>query len=190
MTNYKQKTIFENRYCLSKLKQFETLVKEYFKNVKYHYRHNPPDENDKALEIRTKLNNQLHLFRQIVKEAGISYIFLKYRIPVDLIMNIFRLYQYRITDKELLDIIEQAIGVYTHDKSCAIMRTLNPLFWLNRLFGYIATIPFRILQQAGFDSVVIETSFLGKIIKLIIYLLSALASILTIYKFVTNTELF
>ena len=45
-----------------------------------------------------------------------------------------------------VDFIERALGVYQSDRRAALVRTINPLWWLSRGLLWFARIPFVFLD--------------------------------------------
>ena len=98
---------------------------------------------------------------------------------IDLIQNVFNLHYYLIGYEQVLDMVDRAIGVYESDKSNALLRTLNPLFWISLILDYIVSLPFKFVGKMGFNQSRIESSIVGRIVKGIFYLVTVLASFLT-----------
>jgi len=99
---------------------------------------------------------------------------------VDLIINFFNLGNFGTGVKEVLDWIDRSIGVYENDKRRAFIRTFNPFFWLGLLVDYIVAIPFSLLAKAGFNRTKIEDSFIGRIAKFVLYVVTLLGALLGI----------
>ena len=199
MAHYKKKTFFGNRYSLNKLTKFRDLVKKYFEilnntpnfpqdrsiNNSYFIKGVLP-ENIEAKNIRSKINNLLDTIEGIVLDADINPSVEYYSqqeqrqkiIPV--LSNIFILDGYNIKPDRLLDFIERAIGVYSHDKIQSIARTFDPIFWFIRLLDFIFNVFLGFLKESGFDTRKIEDNFFVKIIKFIFYFVGFIASILTV----------
>ncbi len=57
-----------------------------------------------------------------------------------------------------------------------VTRTFNPIFWIKELLDFIVGIPFYFLRKSGFNSSLEET-FLARIIKLIMYLVSLISGV-------------
>ena len=77
---------------------------------------------------------------------------------IDLLENLFRLHQHRVSPQILLDYVDRAIGVYKDDRSRAWMRTINPFYWLNLLLECTARLPFFVLGSMGLDRARMEAS--------------------------------
>jgi len=76
---------------------------------------------------------------------------------------------FQISEQQLLDSIERAIGIYKNDTTNALLRTYNPFFWLVLILEYIVGLPFKIFGKVGFNQQKIESSLIAKIVKIIFY---------------------
>jgi len=149
---YKKISIWENRKRLKLLNEFRNLVITYFNNIEsdlFNLR-----ENQQAIEARRKINLLIDKVHFIIRSAGILPL-MYYSPPpavgglagnIDLIYNIFNLYRFKIEPQYLLDFIDRAIGIYENDKFNALLRTLNPLFWISLILDYIVSLPFKFVE--------------------------------------------
>jgi len=185
---FKQIPFWENRKRVSELKAFKELVQAYSQNITYDDFLLGISENNKAKEIRSKINSMLDKAHQDILLARINPT-LRYSPPpsigglsadIDLVINIFHLHRFEISFEHLLDYIERAIGIYEDDRFKSLFRTLSPFYWLDVLFRYIAKLPFEIMGEIGFDQSKIEATPLGKIIKGILYLIQVAAAFLVL----------
>lgn len=183
---YKKIPIWENRKRLKLLKEFRNLVITYFNNIKIDLFN--PIENQQAIETRRQINLLIDKVHFIVISAGILPV-IYYTPPpavgglagdIDLIYNIFNLHRFQIKPQYLLDFIDRAIGVYENDKLNALLRTLNPLFWISLILDYIVSLPFKFIGKIGFNQNKIESSIVGRLIKGALYLITVFAAFLTI----------
>jgi hypothetical protein len=158
-------TIFDLKRRLRRLKTFNGYVYQYFTNIGLGYFHELC-ETDKAVEARTEINRMLDEIVGIVRGTGISAGF-EYRDPpalggritqLDLLWNIFDLYQYDIPANRVHDIIDRADGVYQNNAGKASWRTINPFYWLWELVIIIADIPIRLLVHMRVINAVTATS--------------------------------
>jgi len=188
MKKYYEITIIGNRANIKTLEDFKKVIVKYFKNVKGGMMIKDLIENDKARAARVEINKLLKKAIQIIHQAGVSTS-IYYSPPpaiggvagnIDLIHNMFNLRLFDLEPKDIIDPIERAIGVYEHDKTSSVLRTINPFFWINKLFRTISRIPFYILGSAGFPQNKIENSLLGRITKMLLYLVQVGASFLVI----------
>lgn len=188
MRDYRKITIWENRKRIDFLVNFKNLVIDYFKNVKRANWELGLIENETAKQKREKINLVLHKAHSIILTAEV-YPYLTYIPPravggyiqkIDLVLDIFHLSNYRINPQEVVDILDKAIGVYENDRHDSLLRTINPLFWIDLILSYIVSFLFRIIGGMGFDQEKIKSPIIGKIIKGILYLIIVFASFLTI----------
>ena len=188
MTNYKKITIFENRSRTEKLIVFREKVISYFEakpNSSGIF--NDHDSNESA-QIRMEINGILDEANAIIKSTGIWPVLTwspppavgGYQQNINLVTNMFNFDRFMIRPEQLLDLIERAIGKLTSDSKSATIRTCNPFFWIDRILRYIANSPFNILRSVGINADKIEVSIVGKLGKLIIYLISLAIGMLTI----------
>lgn len=99
----------------------------------------------------------------------------------DLFNDLFNdLESYGISYQLVIDMLEKAIGVYETDKSRALRRTINPLWWMKRLFEEVGRLPFRLLTMLGFNVARSESSVLGRLVRGFVSLIAVLASLLVI----------
>lgn len=198
MKHYKKMFIWENIKRTNELISFRNLVTKYFNNAPCHWMADGRVENDEAVESRRQINLVIDKICQFVSEAGIPTT-IYYSPPpaigglsgdIDLLANIFNLHKFQISKDTLSDKIERAIGVYQNDKTKAWIRTLNPLFWIYLILNYLVSLPFKLLWLAGFDRARIESSFAGKLLKMIISIITVGAAFLTVLEKLDYLESF
>ena len=188
--------IWENKRRVQKLFEFRADVVEYFSNSKYEWMNRDRVENDKSQAARQKLNRALEYTHDVLICSGTGTR-IRYTPPaaiggyiqdLDLVENIFNLQNYQISPHNLLDIIDRAIGIYESDQSSAVIRALNPFFYLEIFLDWISTVPFKLLAKLGFNQVKAQESFIGRIFKGLVYLITALASILTVLQLIDHLD--
>jgi hypothetical protein len=103
-----------------------------------------------------------------------------------LISNVFHLQEFHASPQTAVDIVDIAIGAYAHDEWNATLRSVNPLYYLSRLFNLIVDIPFEAAGRLGADKAKLESSFAGRIGKGIA---SSILWILTVLYLVDELEL-
>lgn len=192
MKVYNKVAIYENNRRLKMLYRYRALIVEYFNNISWSRSLasllSGPTENDDARQTRVSINRMSDHIFLIVCAAGVQSILHYTPSPavggltanVELINNIFTLWRYKINPNHLLDIIDRAIGVYENDKVNSWIRTLNPLFWVRQILKQIVSIPFMLLEFAGFNRRRIESSGFGKLFKAIFYFITVGAAVLSI----------
>lgn len=184
MRNYTRILPYENKRRISKLKEFKSLVISYFATCSSN-EHESLQESQRA---REEINKTLYYIHDVVLSAGLYPVHL-YQPPavtggvianVDLFFNIFQTPRLRISPLDIIDYLDRAIGIYETNKKAAKIRAINPFFYLNLILGYIASFPFFLIGQMGFNRAKAESSIVGRITKGIVSLIAALAGILTI----------
>lgn len=182
--------IWECNHRIELLRHFRELVIHYFNNVTYRH-FGISSENEEAQRARREMNRLWLEARQAIQAAGVSTS-MYYAPPpavgglagnVDLLANLYNLQRFQIPPQHVVDAIEQALGVYEHERPKALLRTLNPFYRLGRALALVVSIPFRLIGLAGFDAKKAEDSWAGKLVKLMLGLLTTLATILTILDF-------
>lgn len=166
--------IWESNHRIKLLRHFRELVVHYFNNVTYHF--GGSRESEEAQRARREINRLLLETRQAILAAEASTIMYE----VDLLANLYNLRSFEIPTQHIVDAIEQALGVYERERPKALLRTLNPFYWLERALALMVSIPFRLIGLAGFDAEKAEESWVGKLVKFLLSLLTTLATILKI----------
>ncbi|MFZ6016994.1 MAG: hypothetical protein ACOYU0_05185 [Nitrospirota bacterium] len=186
MKYYNRMFIWENIKRTNELLLFRNLVVQYFNSAPYDWMEGGRIENDEAVETRRQINLIIHKIKRYIREAGISTIL--YCSPpaiggfsgsTDIFNEIFN-DTLRIPENRILDIIERAIGVYQNDKVKSWIRTLNPFFWIYLILEKFVALPFKLLGLAGFNQEKIESSVVGKILKMIFGIIIVGAAFLTV----------
>ncbi|MCK4532884.1 hypothetical protein KAU39_03795 [bacterium] len=188
MGDYKKITILENRNRTKLLVEFRKNVVNYFDNVEDADIGLGVYENEEAKQLRRTINMNLDRMYSLIILSGVKPV-MCYSPPraiggfagdIDLVINIFNLYEFQIDPQQLMDFIDRAIGIYSEDRLNALFRTINPFFWLCLILDYIVGLPFKIIGKIGFNQKKIETSIAGRIIKGVFYLITMLAAFLTV----------
>jgi len=190
MTYYRKITIWENRKRVKLLNEFKNLVITYFDNLenldpfglKVH-------ENRKAQQARSEINMRLGNTQSIIYSLGDYPRWSLGGQNIDPLADVFNLHHYNNIgegniQKMLIDEIERAIGKYESDKNNASLRTVNPLFWIDLILDYIASIVSLPFKTMGFDQEKI------KLLKWIIKSIMLLAAILTVLQNIEHIKNF
>jgi len=188
MQAYNKILIWENDRRLKSLYEFRNNVVSYFNNCIHHMFGEEPEENDVARKIRIDVNKGMAETLKIMTAAGVSPVMLVTPPPIiggspqiiDVVLNVFHLHNYHLRPQDVIDYLERTIGIYEKNRRAAKLRTVNPFFYLGRIFDRIAEFPFFLVGQMGFDRAKAETSIIGRIIKGIIQLITVLAAVLTV----------
>lgn len=197
MKYYKSIPIWENIRRTKLLKQFRRLTLEYFDNIEFDGINIDPNIGKKGLKIRQEINQVNREIGIIIRTAGIPSSVKHFPAPavggfvtdVDLITNIFNLHSYDIPPIQVIDVVDQAIGVYLSNRFVATVRTVNPFFWISILLTWLASLPFRLISSAGFDAVKIKKSVWGKLISLMFQSIVLMGTVLTILQILGYSNL-
>ncbi|MHB1516272.1 MAG: hypothetical protein ACYCVY_11325 [Acidiferrobacteraceae bacterium] len=187
--NYYTKLLpWENNRRLQKLAAFRALTTQYFDSSSANWMADKRIEEQEAKEARVDINRAMREIHDIIRCTGINPS-IQYTPPpmvggyiqnIDLVDNIFNLHPFRIAHTSLIDVIDQAIGVYERNRRAAQLRAINPLFYIGHAFAWVARLPFVFIGGVGFNRQRAEESVVGRVVKGIVYLITALASLLTV----------
>ncbi len=188
MKPYNKITIWENNRRLVKLIKFRELVLKYFNNSRVEWMVDERIEEPEALRARVEINRLMDEIHNIILYSGINPS-IRWTPPpavggyiqnVDLIQNIFNIHRFQISPNNVLDFIDRSIGVYEYNHTRALIRTLNPLFYLSIFFDWVSELPFIFIGWLGFNREKAELSLIGRLMKGLLYLVTVIASALTI----------
>ena len=152
MKYLKSITIWENKRRLELLKKFGDSMQQYFNNLSYSF--GDQIENEISANARTEINKDLDEVYLIMISAGIdpSIIYspppatgVFYQKSVSLLYNFYNLSHYRVEPNMLMDFIVRTMSIYSKDSVNALLRTLNPLYWIGRIFDCIVDLPFVLI---------------------------------------------
>lgn len=196
MTHYTKILPWENSSRLDRLTEFRALVCEYFNNSRAEWMVDNRIEQQKAEEARVKINRMMDGIHDIILYSGVNPS-IRYTPPpvvggyiqnIDLVKNIFNMHRFHIAPNNLLDFLDRAIGIYENNSRRAFLRAINPFFYLGLAFELVARIPFVLIGRAGFNRQKAEESMAGRLIKGVIYIITALASLLTVFQLLDYLE--
>lgn len=151
MTPHDRITILANRHRASTLWRFRQLAERYFVRM-------VPDDTglpidwDGALAARAELNRMLPQVLRIVRATG-----LEVTLPaggavesrLDLLANVVAFCDGDGREQDVLDLLDQAIGVYDADQMGAALRLVNPLHYAGIAIRFVAAMPRRFLAAIG-----------------------------------------
>ncbi len=197
MNHYTKTTICGNIHCIKLLTEFRKLTIEYFNNIESDDLHIDPNIGEKGLGVRRKMNELTREVGIVIRATGTQPSIIRYPPPaigghiteVDLITNIFNLSSYSIPPINVIDVLDQALGVYYADKIASIVRTLNPFFWIEQLLYRLTSLPFNLLSSAGFNGDKIRKTFLGKVISYLLQMIFLIGTLLTILQVLGYNDL-
>jgi hypothetical protein len=188
MSYYTKLLPWENSRRLTKLAEFRDLVIQYFDNSRAEWMVDERIEKPEAGAARVDINRMMDEVHDILLYSGINPS-IRYTPPaviggyiqnIDLVQNIYNLHRFRISPNNLLDFIDRAIGIYERNERAAFLRAINPFFYLGLVFDFVARIPFVLVGRMGFNRKKAEESLPGRVVKGAVYIITALASILTV----------
>ena len=192
MNSYRNIPLWENTRRIKILQEFHNDVVSYFDNCVYDKHSWMVEgrgiENTEAVQARRRFNSAVAQAQRIIGAAGITQI-IEWTPPpagggygqlIDVFPNLFELASFQIPHRRAVDLIERALGVYQSDRMAALLRTINPFWWLKRGLLWVSRIPFIFLGAMGYDAARMEGSALGKFFRTIITLVGTAAALLTI----------
>lgn len=188
MIHHTRILIWENRRRVEVLHQFCKLLDEYFAALRHDHISGEPIETEKSQNLRVQIARLLDDARGIIGAAGLSPI-IHWTAPpvaggysryVDVVESVFNLHTFRISAEDVFDFSNRAIGIYERGEKAAKMRVFNPLFYLGVAVEWVASLPFVLVGRAGFNRQRIESSKIGKLLKLIFEAIALGAGIVTI----------
>ena len=186
--NFKRITVWENRRRLAALTRYREDLVEYFNGSSVEYLGTEPEETEAACAARTRINRETHEILGIFMAAGTAAMATWTPPPaiggrvqtVDMVQNVFNLATYELPPNWLLDAVDRVIGLHESNDRPALLRTLNPFFYVGLAFDWLSRAPFSLATSAGFNGAKLEDSITGRIIRALIYCIEAFASLLTI----------
>ena len=154
MKPYDQLTIVRNRSRVSDLRSFRGLVRAYYERSRYDDDGLPMDW-EGAQAARADINRMLPRIVQVVEAAriGTSGIAGEPGIAVGRVGALQHIFTDRHVDsggQEILDVLDMTIGVYEATWFDALVRTVNPFFYVGRMLVYVLGLPKRFFQALGF----------------------------------------
>ena len=165
---------WECKRRLALLRRFHEQITAYFGNIEYAswMVGGGPNENKTAQNARREINMMMRDVAESLDSHGIPQDVLyqhppALRLPsqvVDVIQNIFILYQYKdLGSERVFDCVERGIGSY--ETECRELKhaSLNPFYWFGLLLKWFLGLPFKALGVMGFD--LAENSKAGRIVK-------------------------
>lgn len=166
---------WEAKRRLELLTAYRQLVNDYYNQAEWSPFADWEDTEESA-KIRQGINEGMYVVRLALNFVGITTV-MYYAPPpavggiatdMALLDNVFNLPRFQIPHTKLLDNLDQAIGIYREWVPLLWRKLFNPFYWVGWLLYWIASIPFRLLDAAGFDGARAEGSLVGRIVRLLI----------------------
>jgi len=167
---------WECKRRLVALRRFRALACDYFDNIQYasYMSGGAPVLNEQSQKARHEMNRvmgdvvislklfaiPLSVFYQPPPRIG------GYSQTVDVIVNIFGLWEFQISPELVFDSVDRGIGAYERACEKLFRKIFNPFYWLGMLVVWVLRLPFKLLGAAGFDAARAEESLFGKAFKL------------------------
>jgi hypothetical protein len=182
---------WECKRRLALLREFRALASDYFANIEYADWMDiggEPTVNEKSQKARNQINDMMHDAQLSFDLLGLPHTLLYtpppmvggYRQNVDVIGNIFDLWQFQMGRQGVFDSTDRAIGAYERERRTLLRKSFNPFYWLGMLIAWVLRLPFKLIGAAGFDAGKIEQSMVGKLLKLGLGLASFIAAVVVI----------
>ena len=173
MTNF---TIWEVNKRITDLQEFLDKYKDYLEHSagstrQRHLGTFPTDDIDSS--ARSKLNFMRPRIKKYILDTD-NYPLINYRDPlaiggramqIDIFENLFNLNAFEIPHTTVSDTLERTIGYYQDQRPKAVLRTINPLWWIWRLVSVVIAFPFYVIGWAGYDRDQIESKPAAKLFK-------------------------
>ncbi len=145
MRNINSIIYWENKRRIKKLDSFREDVRKYYSNSTFNFL-DGRNENQTAVQLRTKINEQLLSIESIVMKSGLPLMATHYPPPalggfvknINLIHNILTLSEHQIDYNVALDMIEISSGSYKDNIQSSILRTINPFYYLKELLMIVS----------------------------------------------------
>ncbi len=110
----------------------------------------PPRMNDTAQKARHEMNGMMEDLMASFNLLGVAHVVAyqpvrpgEYAQPVDVVGNIFSLYQFEIESQVVFDSTDRAIGAYERECRRLLRKSFNPLYWLGLLVVWFLRLPFK-----------------------------------------------
>ena len=179
---YKQITFCENKKRISLLEKFKLHLNTYLNNLKHHYE-GGLSENLKAKEEHKEINKLIDEVCPYIEAIPsiVDAVDENNYLTKSLIYTQNNIIDRKYFYKSLINMTERAMAIYSEDSSRAKQRAYNPFFWIALFVDYLVSLPFETLGKVGFNQKKIEASFVGKLIKCILYVFSSLSLAIIAY---------
>lgn len=192
MRSYKKITFLENNRRLEELINFRENAVQYFNSLEDKstgLTTSEPVETDRSRRLRSEINQKIEEISEIVYAEGVDQRYV-YNNPVygikrhlHPIRNIFDLVAHDASPDVVVDTLDRTIGVYESNRKSALIRTLNPIFWIVRLIDVITDVPFRLLEPFGYGVEWTRKSRVGGFFKGLLNIVIFVAGTLEILKY-------
>jgi len=188
--NQKPRSIFywEAKRRLDLLRAYRQKIVDYYANAHWDPYHQYWDDTEETSELRREINEGMRDVAVATRFVGITTE-IYYAPPpaiggiagnMSLLDNVLNLPRFQISHTDLLDQLDQAIGIYKSWVGPLWRKLFNPFYWIGQGLSRIAEVPFRILDSVGFNGTRAEGSVWGKLAKAVIQFGAGIGTVLTI----------
>jgi hypothetical protein len=163
---------WECKRRLVALQEFRMQAVDYFENITYAgwmAGGAPLPMNEPAQKARHKMNRVLGDVLLSITRMGVPHV-VNYQPPprlggyaqnVDIILNIFCLWEFQIGSERVFDTVDRAIGTYERECKKLFLKLFNPLYWLGMLAVQFLRIPSKLRGTTGNDAPSTDPSLFG-----------------------------
>ena len=167
-------TYFEVKDRLENIKQFRSLYNEYLDFTNR-------ETNLPAQMVRSKMEPMMIQTVDSLQRVKLGKVITRdaptrggKRVKINVIRAIFRdriIKHFSLDEKEPLEVLDQGINIYQKLLWKQRLQLFNPLFWLYHFAGFVAELPFHILEKSGYDTKPVQKLGLTRLYKLIVQVL-------------------
>lgn len=154
------------------LGSFREGLAEYHESLEYEAFPFRARETERARELRAGLALELDRVVSVVKLSGGPSLHRQAPgeeegtvVRVNVLEVVFELDRYTVPAEEALAILDRARRAYEEDRRRAWLRTLNPLYWLDRLMDTVESLPFELLRAVGVSPGRVARSAPGRVLR-------------------------
>lgn len=145
-------------------------------------------EVDKAWNLRKEINLIVPQAEEALFSVGLGMISIGSPIagskgPYPVLRYLFvEVFASFVAPAEVVDMLNQAIGVYRSILGQEFLHIFNPLWWLKELIQFLVRLPFYLLGISGFNQKALEMSAIGRAVKLALGALVVVTTLTTLLK--------
>lgn len=138
------------------LTSFREALAGYYESLDYEAFPFRARETERSRAVREELDEKLDRVVTVVRLSGGPSLHRQAPgeeegsvVRVNVLEAAFELDRHTIPAEEALRILDEARRSYEMDRHRAWLRTVNPLYWIDRLMGLMEGLPFLLLAKAG-----------------------------------------
>lgn len=165
---------WECKRRLAVLRKFRMQAVDYFENIEYAgwmAGGAPPRMNETAQKARHYMNRVLGDVLVSLSRLNVPHV-VYYQPPprlggyaqnVDIILNVFSLWEFQIGPERVFDCVDRGIGAYERECEKLFRKLFNPLYWLGMLMLQFLRLPSKLRGTGGNDVPGTDQSLFGSI---------------------------